>query len=300
MNKDFRTLFDNWPDTLARARTDEALAEQLDSLDALEPAQALLALGAQEEDDPAIDADEAAYVGRAVSDLLSMAPPQEKHFLPPLGPLELDSGIEALSNVFRRYTTNQRAVTWLTSGNVEHETGVLEASELALEVARYVDLWVGEAEPPLPAPEATAFVLWARRAVQRVPALFRHVEVQQTTDGGVVLVGLPLERWSRVREERWMGIVWRERRPAPALRQTPNASREASTKARPGAVAVPQTPKVSLLESREIQAVSKTPDPRTAVVVRKMPKVSPQEWDMPMVAALIPSTPKKDGGGSFE
>ena len=77
------------------ARTDGAIAEALDSLEDLEPEQALTLLGAIEDasDESDLDEDAAAGVRRDVSMLLEDATPRERELLNQVDALVIDGAL---------------------------------------------------------------------------------------------------------------------------------------------------------------------------------------------------------------
>jgi hypothetical protein len=187
---------------LQRAQSDEAIAEALDSLDDLLPEQALTLLGAIEDpsDEPDLDEEAATAVRRDVRSLLENAPRREHVLLSGMDALLIDGTVEALSNLFRRSVRSENGLWWTSNECLLDDTGELaSANDLRFEVARYLQLWSDEE----PSDEVPLLVTWSRRAVVRVPQLFRHMRAERTTDTGIFLKLQPPEAWNKARRDRW-------------------------------------------------------------------------------------------------
>ncbi len=132
------------------------------------------------------------------------------------GTSDLYAATEAVSLLLRRYVSkrNLYGVFMRSNGDVvAYDNGVvvITASQLALEVARFTDLWedneVEDSELKVSV-EAFAMVFWMREVLNQQPNLFRHFAASITNNPDRIFlteispenrVDDARQRWSRIK-----------------------------------------------------------------------------------------------------
>jgi hypothetical protein len=137
-------------------------------------------------------------------------------------PLQLYAATEGLSALLRRWQNDDqpsaRAITMRPDGSATVKGAIVPASAVAMEVARFTNLWIRKGEVLFPSKEAVELARWLSQAVRDQRNLLRHFRaIVPSRPVGLVardvltLVSLsasertdePFQRWRPSRRERF-------------------------------------------------------------------------------------------------